>query len=106
MAMLTTTAEYDGLGFTGRKKINPRPVTVLGVMLPCDPGLVVIRDGEKEYEVATFQLDPRPEIDLEALLTSQQRKVRELGFLFGAGVGGKRKLLPIEQCPIKEQSHA
>ncbi len=103
---LTHTFDYNGM-FLDTKPIpeaEQREVTILGVPLPADPGFILIQDGDKRRSVPTLVIDPRPNIDFEALLTKQQLKERkQYGGLLSCGLNTKkpkRDFIPIEECPL------
>jgi len=99
-ATLICEASYNGLGWSDKKPIDPpREVEVLGVPSPVDPGVVAIRDGNKNRYVAAFQLEGCPPFNFGAMLNDEQIASREaVGLLFGSGVGGERKILTVEKC--------
>lgn len=93
--------EYDGMFFTS-EKCDPVPVEILGVMLPSDPGVVRIKEGDKTYGCPTFALESCPNIDWAKLLTPEQIASREAcGMLFGNGTNKKRQLMPLADVPLK-----
>jgi hypothetical protein len=99
--MMTHSFKYGGFGVQRSPLDKPRKVTLLGVMLPVDPGMVRIRDGDKECDVPSLTLKDCPLIDYGALLTDEQKRVREaLGLMYGNGVGGEQTLLPLDKCPL------
>jgi hypothetical protein len=96
---------YDGLGFQTKRLRKHREVEILGIMLPCDPGVVTIKDGDEQRQVPTFALKPCPNFDFEALLSTSQKKGREqIGLLFYSGLDRRKpRLLPLVKCPIKKE---
>ena len=102
---LCKTYDYDGI-FTKNVKDIPiserKSVRILGVLKPVDPGMVLIDDGEKEIEVASFALEICPKIDYGQLLTDEQKDLRKkIGILIGCGITGNRTLVPLNECPLE-----
>lgn len=93
---------YNGL-FVTTKKIKPRPVEILGVFMPADPGMVVIKDRDIIREVPTCVLDAHPGVDWNVLLSKDQIDERDkLSVLWMPS--GERNLLPLVDVPRKKVS--
>lgn len=98
---LRSNFTYNGLTIQSRRLPKPRKVDILGVTVPCDPGFVTIKDGDKIRDVPTFVLDACPKIDWDALMSKEQKQEREyVGVLFGSGQSDRRKrrLVPLAKC--------
>ena len=98
---------YNGLSIDLKplSENEHREVTILGVPLPCDPGIVLIQDGETQRQVPVLVLADCPKIDFGQLLTPQQIRERDaIGGLLGPGVTAAppdRPFIPLEECPLK-----
>jgi hypothetical protein len=107
---LIKTTEYDGLGFrtTPIPEAEQYEVEIMGVMMPCDPGIVRVKNDNfgKVLDVPTFALAEYPNIDFEALLSDKQLESRkECGILFGNGVSDeKRYFKPLSELPLKQDT--
>lgn len=101
--LLTGSFKYNGLGITSKRLKEPVTCRLLGVMMPCDPGMVTIEVRGKQREVPTFLVENCPKIDFGRLLSKEQIKARAaLGVLVGSGIPGKRTLMDIHLCPLSE----
>jgi len=96
---------YNGIFISSQLLATPREVEVLGVMVPPDPGFITILDEGKQVQVPTLVLENAPKIDWNMLITKEQERIRDngLGFLVSNG-GFKQSLLPLSECPIKENN--
>jgi len=92
--------DCDGLFTKSTKLSEPIDVEIIGVKLPVDPGMVVVKVNDMVKEVPTFTLVSCPKIDFASMLTEEQKKQREaLGFLMVSRVGTE-EILPINECPV------
>lgn len=87
------------------KKIKPREVTIMGVLVPVDPGVVTILDNGKERQVPTCVLEDCPNINFEALMTEEQKETSGTDdFLWGSAYNvSDRTLVPLKECPMSEK---
>lgn len=93
---------YNGFCVQTSLLDNPIDVEIIGVQSPPDPGMVFVREGDKEYNVPTCALECCPNIDWDALMPQEQKTLREsTGLLIGNG-GFDTTLVPIDSCPIME----
>lgn len=98
-------ARYNGVGLEGLSDIpseNQYEIEIVGVKMPCDPGVVTAKVKGVEKQVHTLLLANCPDIDWENLLSIQQKEIRErTGVLVGTGTSGPRCLRPLSDCPLK-----